>query len=313
MKTIKPPHLKKGDLIGLISPASTPDNFEKINEGVRYLESIGYRVVVGKNVGKVRGYLAGTDAERLSDLHEMFANKNVKAIFCVRGGYGTIRFLDRIDYNLIKKNPKIFVGYSDITALQFAIFKKTGLITFSGPMTAVDFAGEVNQYTAENFWRMVTSTRPFGKMKNPDNEKISCLNHGKAKGILIGGNLSLVCSLLGTPFFPELKKNILFLEDVDEKPYRIDRYFAQLKLSKVFDKVSGIILCSFTACEETDASKKSLSLNEVVYDYFSKLNKPTLYNLIYGHLNPKNTMPIGVKAAIDCDKGSVEILESCVS
>lgn len=313
MKTIKPPHLKKGDLIGLISPASTPENPEKINEGVRYLESIGYCVVIGKNVGKVRGYLAGTDEERLNDLHEMFANKNVKAIFCVRGGYGTIRFLDRIDYNLIKKNPKIFVGYSDITALQLAIFKKTGLITFSGPMPAVDFAGEVNQFTAENFWRMVTSTKPFGKMKNPENEKISCLNHGKAKGILIGGNLSLVCSLLGTPFFPELNKNILFLEDVDEKPYRIDRYFAQLKLSKVFDKVAGIILCSFTACEETDASKKSLSLNEVVYDYFSKLNKPTLYNFIYGHINPKNTMPIGVKAAIDCNKGAVEILESCVS
>lgn len=313
MKTIKPPYLKKGDLIGLISPASTPDNLERINEGVRYLESLSYRVVIGKNVGKVRGYLAGTDEERLSDLHEMFSNKNVKAIFCVRGGYGTIRFLDRVDYNLIKKNPKIFVGYSDITALQLAIFKKTGLITFSGPMAAVDFSGEVNQYTAENFWRMITSTKPFGKMKNPDNEKISCLNHGHAKGILLGGNLSLVCSLLGTPFLPEFKKSILFLEDVDEKPYRIDRFFAQMKLAKIFDKVSGIVLCNFTNCEETDSTKKSLTLNEVVYDYFSKIKKPTLYNLIYGHINPKNTMPIGVNAGIDCDKGSVEILESCVS
>lgn len=313
MKTIKPPHLKKGDLIGLISPASTPDNLERINEGVRYLESLGYRVVIGKNVGKVRGYLAGTDEERLSDLHEMFSNKNVKAIFCVRGGYGTIRFLDRVDYSLIKKNPKIFVGYSDITALQLAIFKKTGLITFSGPMAAVDFAGEVNQFTAETFWRMVTSTKPFGNMKNPENEKISCFNHGHAKGILLGGNLSLVCSLLGTPFLPEFNKSILFLEDVDEKPYRIDRYFAQMKLAKIFDKVSGIVLCNFTNCVETDTTKKSLTLNEVVYDYFSKIRKPTLYNLIYGHINPKNTIPIGVNAAIDCNKGSVEILESCVS
>jgi muramoyltetrapeptide carboxypeptidase len=313
MKTIKPPHLKKGDLIGLISPASTPDNLEKINQGVRYLESLGYRVVVGKNVGKVRGYLAGTDDERLEDLHSMFRNKDVKAIFCVRGGYGTIRILDKIDYSLIRKNPKILVGYSDITSLQLAIFQKTGLVTFSGPMAAVDFAGEVNKYTEEVFWKMVSSTKPFGKLHNPENERISCLSKGKAKGILLGGNLSLVCSLLGTSFLPKFDKAILFLEEVDEKPYRIDRFFAQMRLAKIFDKVNGIVLCNFTDCEETDPSKKSLSLNDVIGDYFEKLKKPVVYNLVYGHINPKNTIPIGVKTLVDCEKRTVEILESCVS
>lgn len=313
MRVIKPNHLRKGDLIGLISPASSPDNLEKINEGVKYFERLGYRVIVGKNVGKYRGYLAGKDEERVEDLHSMFNNKDVKAIFCVRGGYGSIRLLDKIDFNLIKRNPKIFVGYSDITTLQLAIFRKTGLVTFSGPMAAVDFAGEVNPYTEEVFWRMVTSTKPFGKLKNPESERICCLNKGEAKGILLGGNLSLITSLIGTPFMPDFTKAILFMEEVDEKPYRIDRMLAQLKLNKIFDKVSGIILCNFTNCEETDSNKKSLSLNDVIGDYFEQLKKPVVYNLAYGHINPKNTMPIGVKASIDCRKCSIEILEACVT
>lgn len=313
MKIIKPPHLKKGDLIGLISPASSPDNLEKINQGVKYFERLGYRVVVGKNVGRFRGYLAGTDDERVNDLHSMFAHKDVKAIFCIRGGYGSIRLLDKINFNLIKRNPKIFVGYSDITSLQLAIFQKTGLVTFSGPMATVDFAGEVNPFTEEVFWRMVTSTKPFGKFRNPDNQKISCLSKGKAQGILLGGNLSLVVSLLGTSYIPKFDRSILFLEEVEEKPYRIDRFFAQMKLAKIFDKVSGIILCNFTDCEETDLNKKSLTLNDVIGDYFEKLNKPVVYNLVYGHINPKNTIPIGVKALVDCDKKYIEILESCVS
>lgn len=313
MKILKPKHLIKGDLIGLISPASTPDNLEKINEAVRYFEKLGYRVLVGKNVGKIRGYLAGTDEERLEDLHSMFLNKDVKAIFCVRGGYGSIRFIDRINFSIIKKNPKIFVGYSDITALQLAIFHKTGLITFAGPMAAVDFAGEVDPFTEENFWKMVTSNKPFGKFKNPQGEKISCLKKGKAKGRLLGGNLSLICSLLGTPFIPRFNNSILFMEEIEEKPYRIDRFFAQMKLAKIFDVVSGIILCNFTDCEENDPLKKSLSLNEVVYDYFSNLSKPVAYNLIHGHIKSKNTIPVGAMASVDCNKGIVEIIESCVS
>ncbi|MGB9665104.1 MAG: S66 peptidase family protein [Ignavibacteria bacterium] len=313
MKILKPKHLNKGDLIGLISPASTPDNLEKINEAVKYFEKLGYKVFVGKNVGKVRGYLAGTDEERLEDFHSMFLNKNVKAIFCVRGGYGSIRFLDKINFSIIRKNPKIFVGYSDITALQLAIFHKTGLITFSGPMAAVDFAGDVDPFTEENFWKMIISTKPFGKFKNPQGERISCLTKGKARGRLLGGNLSILCSLIGTPFMPKFDKAILFIEEIEEKPYRIDRFFAQMRLAKIFDRISGVVLCNFTDCEETDPSKKSLSLNDVVNDYFSNLNKPVAYNLIHGHVKSKNTIPIGGLASIDCNKGIVELIESCVS
>ncbi|MBM4175255.1 MAG: LD-carboxypeptidase [Ignavibacteria bacterium] len=312
MQAIKPAKLNKGEVIGLITPASTPDLLTKIQDSIKYLEGLGYRVKLGKNVGKQYGYLGGLDEERLSDIHDMFSDKNVKAIISIRGGYGTIRLLDKINFNLIRRNPKIFVGYSDITALQLAIYVKTGLITFSGPMAAVDFANEIDPFTEDNFWRMVTSNKKIGKVKNPNEEKISTLTKGIANGRLIGGNLSLIGSLLGTPYLPKFDKSILFLEDVDEKPYRVDRYFSQMKLAKIFDKMSGMILCNFTDCEETDPSKKSLSINDVVYEYFSSVKKPIIYNVIYGHVKSKNTIPLGVRARINATKGEFEILEGCV-
>jgi muramoyltetrapeptide carboxypeptidase len=312
MQVIKPPKLNKGDVIGLITPASTPDLLTKIQDSIKYLEGLGYRVKLGKNVGKQYGYLGGLDDERLADLHEMFSDRTIKAIISIRGGYGTIRLLDKINYNLIKKNPKILVGYSDITSLQFAIYVKTGLLTFSGPMAAVDLANDVDKFTEEMFWRMVTSNKKIGKIKNPGGEKICALTTGIAKGRLVGGNLSLLGSLLGTPYFPKFDKSILFMEDVDENPYRVDRYFAQMRLAKIFDNMSGLILCNFTDCEETDPTKKSLTINEVVYDYFSKMKKPIIYNVLYGHVKSKNTIPIGVRARINATKGEFEILESCV-
>ena len=147
----------KGDLIGIISPASSPDDLSLIESGVRYIEKLGYHTVLGKNVGKTIGYLAGTDEERVKDIHQMFSNKKVKAIFCLRGGYGAFRLLDKIDYKLIRNNPKIFVGFSEITALQMAFLQKTNLITFAGPMVVPNFSKNISPYTEEIFWRMVTS------------------------------------------------------------------------------------------------------------------------------------------------------------
>lgn len=312
MKIIKPQHLKKGDLIGVISPASTPENLAKIDNGVKYLENLGYRVKVGENVGKQFGYLAGEDDYRVADIHAMFADKEVKAIFCVRGGFGTIRILDKIDYSLIKKNPKILVGYSDITALQLAIFAKTGLVTFSGPMVAVEMSNNIDPYTEEMFWRMITSNKKFGPLKNPEDEKINVLISGNAEGTLIGGNLSMIVCLMGTDYLPKFSNSIFFCEDIDEKPYKIDKYFAQLKLANVFKKANAVVLGEFTDCLETDPAKKTFSLNEVVYQYFSNLNKPVLYNLKYGHIPRKLTMPIGIKFKINTKKEQYEIIENCV-
>ncbi len=233
MKAIKPKKLQKGDLIGIISPASSVDDPGKLEKSVSYLEKLGYKVKIGGNVGKVNGYLAGTDKERVDDLHSMFSDKNVKAVFCLRGGYGAARLLDKIDYKIIKNHPKIFVGYSDISAIQLAIFYKAGLITFAGPMPGVDFYDEVSPFTEEMFWKLLTSPKKFGRFNNPDNENILSLNSGSASGRVVGGNLSVISGLIGTEYLPDLKDKILLIEEIGEMPYRIDRMLNQFRLSKM--------------------------------------------------------------------------------
>ncbi|HEX2963514.1 MAG TPA: LD-carboxypeptidase [Ignavibacteriales bacterium] len=312
MDLLKPGKLKKGDLIGIISPASTPDDLTRIDKGVKYLEKLGYCVEVGRNVGQNHGYLAGKDDARLDDLHYMFRKKEVKAIFCVRGGYGTPRLLDGIDYSLIKKNPKIFVGYSDITALQMAFLKKTGLVTFAGPMLAVDFWNDVSPFTEEIFWAMVTSRKKIGKVQNPKNEKFHVLRPGSAENQLIGGNLSLIASLMGTNYLPSFKDKILMVEEIGEPPYRVDRMFSQMKLAGVFKQISGIILGRFVDCYESDQFKKTLTLNEVIEDYLGSLEIPVLYNFKHGHIKDNITMAFGLNYRINTSKCTVEVTENAV-
>ncbi len=313
MKIIKPKKLSKGEVIGIISPASSPDDLTRINKGVEYLEKLGYKVEVGKNVGISDGYLAGSDKQRVDDLHSMFANKNVRAILSVRGGYGSGRLLDKIDYNLIKKNPKIFVGYSDINALQTAFFNKTGLVTFAGPMLAVDFHDEVSPFTEELFWQAITSTKKIGKLKNPGNEKFYTLNKGRGEGRIIGGNLSLLVSLMGTEYAPKFKDAILLLEDIHEAPYRIDRMLNQIRLAKAFKQIKGVILGHFVDCVEQDPLKKSLTLNEVIIEYFQKQQKiPVIYNVKHGHLKDNITVPYGVNCVLNATNGVIDITESAV-
>ncbi|MBE0570941.1 MAG: LD-carboxypeptidase [Ignavibacteriaceae bacterium] len=312
MNYLKPKKLLKGDLIGIISPASSPDDLSLIESGVRYIEGFGYHTILGNNVGKIRGYLAGTDAERVDDIHKMFGDKNVKAIFCLRGGYGAFRLLDKINYKIIQSNPKIFVGFSEITALQMAFLKKANLITFAGPMVMPNFSREVSTFTEENFWRMMTSAKKPGKFKLPDTEKLSSLNSGIVSGRIIGGNLAVFVSLLGTKYLPDLKDNILFLEEINEPPYKIDRMLNQLKLNNVFKKVKGIILGNFIKCIELDKNKNTLTLQEVWEDYFSDLNIPVIHSFPHGHIKDLITISIGSKIKLNVTKGFVELMESGV-
>lgn len=312
MNVLKPKRLCKGDTIGIVSPASSPDDLSRINKGATYFEKLGYQVEVGKNVGKYFGYLAGSDEERVEDLHAMFVNKKIKAIICVRGGYGSPRLLDKIDYQLIKKNPKIFVGYSDITALQLAFLRKANLVTFGGPMLAVDFHSEVNPYTEENFWRAITSTKKIGKVSLPEDETLQHVTKGKAEGEIIGGNLSLVLSILGTPYLPKIKNKILFLEDIDEAPYKIDRMLNQLSISGILKKISGLLLGEFSDCVEKDADKKTLTLDEVLQNYLGDLPFPVIKNFPHGHRKANYTIPFGIRTKLNADKGYVEFLESAV-
>ena len=312
MKPIKPAKLNRGDLIGLIAPASAPTSEDKIVRGGEYLERLGYRVKLGKNIRAVRGYLAGSDAQRASDINAMFADKQVKAIIAVRGGYGTPRLLPLIDYSLVKRNPKILVGYSDLTALQLALYKKTGLVSFSGPMAGVEMFKEIDPFTEEHFWQIITSAKATGTVRNPDSRPMKVIGKGTARGILLGGNLSLMASIAGTPYLPSFKNSILFFEEIGEESYRFDRMLNQLALAGILEAARGIVVGELTDIKPSDPSKPFLAADKIISDHFFSFSKPILTGLVYGHVARKLTMPIGIKASLDATQGSFKFLESAV-
>ena len=312
MPLLKPRSLHKGDVIGLISPASTPSSSEKVEKSVRYLESLGYRTAVGTHVLDVNGYLAGSDRDRAEDFNAMVRDKHVKAIVALRGGYGTPRILPLLDYRAIRQHPKIIVGYSDLTALQLAVFKKTSLVTFSGPMAAVEMWDGIDPYTEEHFWRLVTSPRPVGILANPNDDPVAGHNGGTAAGRLLGGNLSLVVSSLATPYSPDYAKALLVLEEIDEAPHRVDRMVTQMFNGGLFKQLSGLVLGRFTDCVPSDPEKPNLTIDQVLADVLQRIQKPALSNLRYGHIPKKLTIPFGVRARLDAEKGRLEISEAAV-
>ncbi len=312
MKPVKPTALRRGDVIGVISPSSPPSTPDRIEKGAEYLERLGYRVKFGKHVRAVRGYLAGTDQQRATDMNEMFADKEVRAIIAVRGGYGTPRLLPLINYQLVKRNPKIFVGYSDLTALQLALYKNTGLVSFSGPMVGVEMFKGIDPFTEEHFWKMITSTKKMGGVRNPDSRHLKAIGKGKATGLLIGGNLSLITSIAGTPYLPSFKNSILFFEEIEEECYRFDRMMNQMALAGIFRDTKGIIVGELTDIKPHDASKPHLTVDEIIADHLSLLSKPILTGLVYGHVARKLTMPIGIRATVEAGHCSLSFDEAAV-
>ena len=312
MRIIKPKRLKKGDIIGIIAPASPVWDSNKIDKSIRYFEQLGYHVELGEHILKRHGYLAGIDEERIEDFHAMIANPKIKAIIALRGGYGAGRIVDRVDYTLIRKNPKILVGYSDLTILQNAILSKAGLVTFSGPMAASDFSGTPDSFTEEFFWRILTSAKKIGKISNPDNEDFFSINKSKESGKLIGGNLTNFNALFGTEFLPALKNLILYVEEITEPPYKIDRMFNHLRLAGILDKLNGIVLGRFVNCNKCDSQVNTLNLNEVIHDYLAGLSIPVIYNVKIGHIKAKLTFPIGAEIGVDGSKGIIEFLQAAV-
>ena len=313
MTTNKPPRLKKGDTIGIVAPASAPSTTAKIETGIAYLEKMGYRVKPGKHVHEVSGYLAGSDSHRAEDINTMFADPDVKAIIAVRGGYGAPRILDLIDYDVIRKHPKIFVGYSDCTALHGAFLRHAGLVSFAGPMVAVDMFEGIDPFTEENFWRLLTDPSDHTVLRNPPGHEWQTIHGGICEGTLVGGNLSVFLSLWGSPYTPSLRDTVLLLEEIDEKTYRIDRMFAQLKHACVFQRINGLVLGSFTGCEPIEPDKPSLTLNQVFSDYLAPLSLPVVSNFAHGHTSPKLTIPIGLRVRLDTRRGDIELLESPVA
>jgi muramoyltetrapeptide carboxypeptidase len=307
---LKPKKLERGDTIGIVGPAS-PMKKDKLENGVRYLKDQRYRVKTGEHLNNKYGYLAGADKDRAHDLNQMFRDSEVKAIFCARGGYGTPRLLELIDYDAIRQNPKIFVGYSDITALQLAIFKKTQVVTFSGPMAAVEMSQGIEPFTAINFWNLITKTEAGTRLEG-NNGSLKILRPGKSEGILVGGCLSLICSLLGTPYLPNFENAILFVEEIGEDPYRIDRNLTQLRLAGILDKINGIVFGRFENCSPKP-DELSLTIEQIIGDVTSDLHIPILSELPYGHIDKKYTIPIGIRVYLDAEKGYLEFLEGAVS
>jgi muramoyltetrapeptide carboxypeptidase len=314
---IKPRALAKGDTVGLITPSTFVSDPERLETAERTIRYFGLEPKWGKNAGRKWGYAGGTVEERLEDLHAMFADPAVKGVFCVRGGYASGQLLDRIDYKLIRSNPKVFVGYSDITAMHLAIHRITGLVTFHGPVPLSAFT----PYTQRAYRKALFEARPIGDLTNPPEDNALRPNHhlhvvrpGKAHGRLVGGNLSLIAATMGTPYEVETRGKIFFIEDVDEAPYSLDRMLTQLRLAGKLQQAAGIVWGECSDCRAKDYkpsfSDGSFTTSEVVRNILGGLSVPVLSGLTIGHTDDQLTLPEGVMAALDADRGALTITEA---
>jgi muramoyltetrapeptide carboxypeptidase len=296
---IKAPLLRPGDRIGIIAPAG-PVIQEQLQPEIDLIKTKGHSVILSPHLYRGNNYLAGDDDVRLEDLHLMFQDKDIKAVLCARGGYGSLRLLDKIDYELIKKNPKIIVGYSDITALLLAIYKKTGLITFHGPIVR-EFSWNRGK-NLNRLFDLVSSTIQL----DLDLSGGEVLIEENAKGVLLGGNLSLISHLTGTPFMPSLEGAILFIEEKGEPLYRIDRMLTHIRLSGVFDHIAGLIAGNFVDCGDI------ADINRLLIDTVRGYNIPVFSGLPIGHGKENITLPLGMEAELDTCKRHLFITDTCM-
>jgi muramoyltetrapeptide carboxypeptidase len=298
VEAILPKALKKGDAIGVVAPASPPD-LARIEKAKSLYEDMGLRVLLAPSVGKRHGYLGGTDAERVADLESMFANEDVRGVFCACGGYGTPRIVDRLNYKLIAEHPKVFWGYSDITCLHVAIHQQTGLVTFHGPMLSSDLGNSELEGTTLAGLSQIMAPRQqvFEQTRQP----LHVLAEGMATGKLVGGNLTLLASMIGTPYEIDTKDTLLFIEEIEEEPYRIDRMLNQLRLAGKLDDAAGFVIGNFNGCEPKKR-QHSFTLQEVLDDYFSGSGKPCISGFQIGHCSPAFSVPYGARAVLDTER-----------
>ncbi|MDA0897619.1 MAG: LD-carboxypeptidase [Proteobacteria bacterium] len=313
----KPQRLRPGMTVGLVTPASNVPEDQELHIAMDLVRSLGFIAKPSANLFSRTQYLAGTDKQRADDLNAMFADPEVDAIFCVRGGYGSGRLLRYLDYDMIAANPKVILGYSDITAILNAIYLRTGLITFHGPIAG----GNFSDYTYDQYNRVLVEPTSTTEIGNPPvfetrpgvvdwENRLTPIVSGSAEGHLVGGNLSLVVTLLGTPFEPNFDGAILFLEDVSEPPYSVDRMLTHLWMTGKLERVAGIVLGKFT---DDDYDSNTFSMEQVIRDRFEPLGIPTLRGTMIGHIEDKSVVPIGIQARLDVDAGTLTLLEAAVS
>lgn len=304
--------LKPGDTIGIITPAGALSEEESITMTKEVLAHFGFRVKEGKYIRARYGNLAGTDQERLHDLHSMFADKEVHGILCVRGGNGASRLLPQIDYELIRRNPKVLLGYSDITALILAFYAKVGLVSFHGVVGSSTWSDYVARLFKEQF--IENKLAVYENPKKLDSQiiqykdRIQTITPGIAEGTIIGGNLTLVSGLCGTPYLPSFQDAILFLEEIDEKSDRLDRMFCQLRNAGILSQIKGFIFGKCTNCGPS-GGYGSLTLEQMLNDYIKPLGIPAYSGAMIGHISDQFLMPVGVRARMNASTGVIEYLE----
>jgi len=312
-KKIYPRRLKKGYTIGLVTPGG-PIEKRQLIETIEKLEKLGFKTYHTEKVLAQYGYFAGTDQERADDLMHLFTNKNVDAILAIRGGYGAIRILDLLDYPTIKQNPKALIGYSDVTALLSAIHEQTGLITFHGPVGISTF----NDFSIESLKRVIMKPKrrykyPYKRENKTENNPefdFYTITEGQAKGDLIGGNLSVIDSMIGSKFELDFKDKIVYLEEVHEKTYKVDKMLVHLLQATNIKEAAGIAFGIFTKCDKGDDPR--LTLKEAIVSLFKPLGIPISYGFPFGHISTKITLPTGVQAKLNATKNTLKLLEKAV-
>lgn len=313
---VKPKVLELGDTIGVISPASPSFIRSDVLRGMESLKEWGYHVQFSKHLNASKGFVAGTDEERAHDFNEMFADKDVDAVFVTQGGYGSARMVKYIDFDLVRKNPKIFIGFSDITYLHLAIFKETGLVTFHGPGMSRYNPQDLSDYTKEYLFKALTKIDPVGEVPLADpNKWVNILYAGETEGPLVGGNLSLICSTLGTPYEIDTDGKILFLEELETEPWLIDHMLTHLANAGKFNKVKGIVVGECFNCKpnlHNPGYYVDISLEDLLYEHIRPLKVPAIHGLPLGHTRDIATLPIGVMAKLDADNKKLIITESAV-
>ncbi len=312
MPLVYPQALKPGDTIAIISPAAptvnedSSDSIDLFDAGLAVLEKAGYRVRLMPHAREKRLYLAGTDEQRVADLHAAFADPTVKGILCARGGYGCMRLLPHLDFDLIAANPKVFIGFSDVTSLLLPFYQRTGLVGFYGPMLTSNLAHDEPDSVAE-LLTLVGNTASF-PYRVPNHDAYHAFHTGVVEAPLVGGNLSLLTSLCGTPFQPETRGHLLFIEDWKESRYSLDRQFRQLHLAGLFDGIAGLLLCDFSEVEDDPAQ----TLPDFLQEMMEFLTVPRGYGFSVGHGTQTGTLPIGIPARFDAGSGELTLLRAPV-